>query len=72
MGWSSLTFDWISRDGKVIILARGIRSFAQGFVSVFLAIYLTKLGFTLVQVLLKVAPPGPALVHVQTWLSLAC
>ena len=34
----------------MIILARGVRTFAQGFVAVLLALYLTELGFSLVQV----------------------
>ena len=34
----------------MIILARGVRTFAQGFVAVLLALYLTELGFSLVQI----------------------
>ena len=41
---------WLNQDAKIIILARGVRTFAQGFVAVFLAIYLTELGFNLVQI----------------------
>ena len=41
---------WLNRDAKMIILARGVRTFAQGFVAVLLAIYLTELGFSLVQI----------------------
>jgi len=41
---------WISRDGKVIIAARGVRGFAQGTVAVLIAVYLANLGFSLVQV----------------------
>ena len=41
---------WLNQDAKIIILARGVRTFAQGFVAVFLAIYLTELGFSLVQI----------------------
>ena len=37
---------WISRDGKLVILARGVRSFAQGSIAVLLAIYLDRLGFS--------------------------
>ena len=36
---------WVSRDGMVVITARGIRTFALGSVSVLLAIYLDMLGF---------------------------
>ena len=43
-------FAWISRDGKLIISARGVRTFAQGFIAVLLALYLDKLGFSLVQI----------------------
>ena len=41
---------WLNRDATLIILARGIRTFAQSFVAVLLALYLTELGFSLVQV----------------------
>lgn len=41
---------WVNRDGKLIILARGVRAFAQGFIAVLLAIYLDKLGFSLIQI----------------------
>lgn len=36
---------WVSRDGKRILAARALRSFAYGFLSVVLAIYLSLLGF---------------------------
>ncbi len=38
-------FSWISRDGEIILLTNGLRSFAYGFVSIILAIYLSTLGF---------------------------
>ena len=41
---------WLNRDATLIILARGIRTFAQSLVAVLLALYLTALGFSLVQV----------------------
>ncbi len=37
---------WVSRDGKGILVARGLRNFAYGFLSVLLGIYLEALGFT--------------------------
>ena len=37
--------DWLSTDGKLILSARVIRSFAYGFLSIVLAIYLKFLGF---------------------------
>lgn len=40
---------WVNRDGKLIIVARGLRTFAQGIIGVILAIYLTRSGFSLVQ-----------------------
>ncbi|MBI4312591.1 MAG: MFS transporter [Chloroflexi bacterium] len=46
----ALPLGWISLDGKLIILARAVRTFAQGSVAVILAIYLEKLGFSLVQI----------------------
>lgn len=36
---------WLSRDGKIIFLARGIRSLSFGFFGVLLGIYLKELGF---------------------------
>ena len=41
---------WVSRDGKIIILARSTRTFAQGSIAVLLAVYLDLLGFTLTQI----------------------
>jgi MFS family permease len=41
---------WVNRDGKLIILSLGIRSFAQGSASVILAFYLDKLGYSLVEI----------------------
>ena len=41
---------WISRDGKILILSRAVRMFAQGFIAVILAVYLADLGFSLVQI----------------------
>ena len=41
---------WVNRDGKVIILARAVRTFAQGSIAVLFAVYLGKLGFSLVQI----------------------
>ncbi len=35
---------WLSRDGKSILLAKGIRAFGFGFVSVILFIYLNSIG----------------------------
>lgn len=36
---------WISRDGKLILAARAIRTFAYGYLSVLLGLYLDELGF---------------------------
>ncbi|HJT10817.1 MAG TPA: MFS transporter [Candidatus Nitrosotalea sp.] len=41
-----MALDWISRDGKLILGARIIRTFSYGFLSVVLAIYLSMLGFS--------------------------
>ena len=41
-----MTLDWISRDGKLILGARIVRTFSYGFLSVILAIYLSLLGFS--------------------------
>jgi len=40
-----LILDWLTRDGKLIILARIIRTFSYGFLSIILAIYLNQVGF---------------------------
>jgi hypothetical protein len=36
---------WLSRDGRLLLAARTLRTFAYGFVSVILAIYLKLVGF---------------------------
>jgi MFS family permease len=41
----SSLFNWLSKDGKLILAARMLRTFAYGFLSVFLAIYLKLIGF---------------------------
>jgi len=46
----ALPLKWVNRDGKIIILARGARAFAQGFFAVILAVYLSRIGFSLVQI----------------------
>ncbi|MGN6615338.1 MAG: MFS transporter [Candidatus Nitrosocosmicus sp.] len=43
--FSSLRLNWLSTDGKLILLARAIRTFAYGFLSIVLAIYLKLIGF---------------------------
>jgi MFS family permease len=40
-----IPFRWLSRDGKLLLVARILRTFAYGFVSVILAIYLKLIGF---------------------------
>ena len=40
-----IPFGWLSKDGKLILAARTIRTFAYGFLSVILAIYLKLIGF---------------------------
>jgi MFS family permease len=47
---SKLPLHWINRDGKLIILGLGIRAFAQGSASIILALYLDKLGYSLVEI----------------------
>ena len=37
-------FSWLLRDGKLILAARMLRTFANGFLSVILAIYLKLIG----------------------------
>lgn len=45
-----LSLGWVNRDGRVIILARGLHTFAQSYAAVLLALYLDELGFSLAQV----------------------
>jgi MFS family permease len=40
-----LVIDWLSTDGKLVLSARVIRTFAYGFLSIILAIYLKLIGF---------------------------
>jgi MFS family permease len=37
--------DWVSRDGKLLLTARVVRTFSYGFLSIILAIYLKLMGF---------------------------
>lgn len=46
----SLPHRWINRDGKLIILSRGICTFARSYIAIIIALYLDKLGFSLIQV----------------------
>src|SRR5918911_4777777 len=41
----TIPFRWLSKDGKLLLAARILRTFAYGFVSVILAIYLKLIGF---------------------------
>jgi len=41
-----MPFQWINRDGKLIILARAAGTFAQGQLAVILGVYLKLLGFS--------------------------
>jgi hypothetical protein len=40
-----LLFDWLTRDGKLLLTAKLVRTFAYGFLGVILAIYLKLIGF---------------------------
>jgi MFS family permease len=40
-----LLFDWLERDGILLLAARMVRMFAYGFLSIILAIYLKLIGF---------------------------
>jgi MFS family permease len=40
-----IPFRWLSKDGKLLLSARILRTFAYGFLSVILAIYLELIGF---------------------------
>lgn len=41
----NLSLNWLSRDGKLLLSARIVRTFAYGFLSIVLAIYLKLIGF---------------------------
>jgi len=45
-----LSLHWINRDGKLIIITRGVCTFARSSITVLLAIYLAKLGLSMVQI----------------------
>jgi MFS family permease len=40
-----LLFDWLERDGILLLAARMVRMFAYGFLSIILVIYLNLIGF---------------------------
>lgn len=40
-----LIFYWLTKDGKLLITVRTVRTFSYGFLSVILAIYLNQVGF---------------------------
>jgi MFS family permease len=40
-----IPFRWLSKDGKLLLVARILRTYAYGFLSVILAIYLKLIGF---------------------------
>ena len=47
---AGLTAPWLSRDGALVFAARGVRTFAYGFLSVLLAIYLVGVGYSTVAI----------------------
>jgi len=46
----NFSLDWLSRDGKLLLSARILRTFGYGFLSVVIAIYLRFLGFNDIQI----------------------
>ena len=46
----NFSLEWLSKDGKLLLSARILRTFGYGFLSVFIAIYLRFLGFDDVQI----------------------
>jgi MFS family permease len=46
----NFSFAWLSRDGKLLLSARILRTFGYGFLSVVIAIYLRFLGFDDIQI----------------------
>ncbi len=47
---SALSPGWVSRDGKLIIVTRGVCTCGRSSIAVLLALYLDKLGFSLLQI----------------------
>ena len=45
-----LTLKWVNRNGRLIMLSRGLCTFAQSAIAILIALYLEKLGFNLTQV----------------------
>lgn len=41
----NLSLDWLTKDGKLLLSARMVRTFSYGFLSIILAIYLKQIGF---------------------------
>jgi len=60
----NLSLNWITRDGKLLLTARIMRTFGYGFLSVIIAIYLRLLGFDNIQIGLLL---GTALVNSVTF-----
>jgi MFS family permease len=56
----NLILNWLTRDGKLLLAARIMRTFGYGFLSVIIAIYLKLLGFDNIQIGLLL---GSALVN---------
>ena len=46
----TLSLGWVNRDGKLIIISRGMCTLARSSIAVLLALYLDKLGLSLVQI----------------------
>src|SRR3989442_1674972 len=53
---------WLSGDGRLILTARAVRTFAYGYLGVFLGVYLERLGLTPWQIggVLTAPPAGSA------------
>ena len=56
----NLMLNWLTRDGKLLLAARIMRTFGYGFLSIIIAIYLRLLGFDNIQIGLLL---GSALVN---------
>jgi len=56
----NLILNWLTRDGKLLLAARIMRTFGYGFLSIIIAIYLRLLGFDNIQIGLLL---GSALVN---------
>ncbi|HYY92509.1 MAG TPA: MFS transporter, partial [Candidatus Dormibacteraeota bacterium] len=45
-----MPLDWISRDGRIVLVEKAVRTVPYGFLAVVLPVYLSQLGFDALQI----------------------